>query len=283
MRVEELSSTLTDLHERQRMRVLGPSDGQPLVLSNALGTTSELWDPQLPELTRRFRVVLYDHPPRSSVAELADVVLEIVDGLRIQRFALCGISLGAMVGMRLALDCPDRIDGLVLACTSARFGAPEEWDERAALVRAEGMTTVTHDALEKWFTPAFRDRERFLRMQLEFPPENYALGLEAIGAFDVRHRLGSIRAPTVVVAGAEDSATPPADAAFIASRIPHARLVVLEGAAHLANVERPDAFTSVVVEHLRRASRGDRPAPGSGATTTCSRGRGKPTLGDPPG
>jgi 3-oxoadipate enol-lactonase len=217
-----------------------------LVLSNALGTTAAMWDPQLPALGA-FHVVRYEHPPYTSVAELGREVLRLVPG----RFSLCGLSLGGMVGMWLAACVPERIDRLVLACTSARFGVPAEWAERAALVRVRGMGAVAEDALEKWFTPAFRAREPFLRMQLETPAEDYAAGLEAIGSFDFRDQLGRIAAATLVVAGAEDAATTPADAAFIADRIPDARLVVIEGAAHLANVERADAFTAALLEHLR--------------------------------
>jgi pimeloyl-ACP methyl ester carboxylesterase len=100
------------------------------------------------------------------------------------------------------------------------------------------MESVAYDALDKWFTPAFAGRERFLRMQLDTPAEDYARGLEAIGGFDFRERLGQIRAPTLVIAGADDAATTPADAALIAERVPGARLVVVDDAAHLANVEQ---------------------------------------------
>ena len=157
--------------------------------------------------------------------------------------------------MWLGAEAPDRVDRLVLACTSARFGEPVTWTRRAAQVRALGMDAVAHEALDKWFTPSFRDREPFLEMQLRTPPEHYALGLEAIGGFDFRERLGEISAPTLVLAGAEDEATTPADAAFIAARIPRARLVVLDDAAHLANVERPRSFNHELVRHLR--ARGD--------------------------
>jgi 3-oxoadipate enol-lactonase len=218
-----------------------------LVLSNALGTTAAIWDPQMPALGA-FHVVRYEHPPYASVAELGREVLRLVPG----RFSLCGLSLGGMVGMWLAVCAPKRVDRLVLACTSARFGVPAEWAERAAVVRARGIGAVAEDALEKWFTPAFRVGRAFMRMQLETPAENYAAGLEAIGGFDFRDRLDRIAAPTLVIAGAEDAATPPADAAFIADRIPDARLIVIEGAAHLANVERPDEFTAALLEHLGR-------------------------------
>jgi pimeloyl-ACP methyl ester carboxylesterase len=152
--------------------------------------------------------------------------------------------------MWVAAEQPDRIDRLVLACTSARFGSRAEWAARAAFVRAHGIERVARDSLNKWFTPAYVDRGPFLDMQLTFAPEEYALGLEAIGGFDFRARLGEIQVPTLVIAGADDTATTPANAAALADGIPDSRLVILEHAAHLANVEAPRAFTLALLEHL---------------------------------
>lgn len=232
------------------LRLEGGRGGAVLVLSNALGTTNAMWDAQVPDLSSHFRLVLYDHPPLDSVRALAAQLLRSLDELGIDRFSFCGLSLGAMVGMQLAVDAPRRLDRLVLACTAARFGRPEEWALKAALVRREGMHSVAHDALEKWLTPAYGPRGPYLEMQLSMRPESYARGLEAIGGFDFRDRLREIAAPTLVIAGSADEATTVEDAAFIAQHIRGARLVVLEGAAHLANVERADEFTAAVIEHV---------------------------------
>jgi 3-oxoadipate enol-lactonase len=221
-----------------------------VVLSNALGTTTDMWDEQVRVLARRFRVLRYDHLPRATVADLAGDVLKFTEEQGVRRFSLCGLSLGAMVGMWLGANAAARVDKLVLACTSARFGSPTEWEERAVLVRQQGMAEIAKAALDKWFTPAFRDRGAYLQMQLQTPSEDYAMGLEAIGHFDFRNELEQISAPTLVIAGAEDDATPLSDAGLIALRVPDARLVVIEGAAHLANVERPGAFNAAVMEHL---------------------------------
>jgi 3-oxoadipate enol-lactonase len=220
-----------------------------LVLSNALGTTAALWDRQLPALGA-FDVVRYEHPPYRSVSALGQELLRLVRG----RFSLCGLSLGGMVGMWLAVNAPDRVDRLVLACTSARFGEPADWTAKAALVRSQGMAAVAEEAHDAWFTPRCADRSRFLEMQLAMPPEDYACGLEAIGAFDFRHALAKIAAPTLVIAGAEDPATTVADARFLAEGIPDARLAVIPGAAHLANIEQPDRFNAELVRHLTSSS-----------------------------
>ncbi|MGZ4340598.1 MAG: alpha/beta fold hydrolase [Solirubrobacteraceae bacterium] len=232
------------------LTISGPVGAPPLVLSNALGTTAALWDPQLEELDRRRTVIRYEHALRGSVAELAEALLEALTRVGMERVSFCGLSLGAMVGMWIAAEHPDRIGRLMLACTSARFGVEAEWAARAASVRAHGLEQVARDALDKWFTPSYVDRQPFLDMQLAFAPEEYALGLEAIGGFDFRGRLGEIQVPTLVIAGAQDTATTPADATALADGIPDSRLVILDRAAHLANVEAPRAFTLAVLEHL---------------------------------
>jgi 3-oxoadipate enol-lactonase len=232
------------------LTISGPVGAPPLVLSNALGATAAMWDPQLEELERRRTVIRYEHALRGSVAELAEPLLEALARVGMERVSFCGLSLGAMVGMWIAAEHPHRIDSLVLACTSARFGMPAEWASRAASVRVHGLEQAARDALDKWFTPEYVDRQPFLDMQLTFAPEAYALGLEAIGGFDFRERLGEIQIPTLVIAGADDTATTPQDAAALADGISDSRLVVLDHAAHLANVEAPRAFTLAVLEHL---------------------------------
>jgi 3-oxoadipate enol-lactonase len=156
--------------------------------------------------------------------------------------------------MWLAVHAPERVDRLVLASTSARFGEPDEWTAKAALVRSEGMAAVAGDALDAWFTPGFAGRARFLAMQLAVPPQDYARGLEAIGAFDFRDALAQIAAPTLVIAGAEDPATTLADAQFLADRNPDSRLAVIAGGAHLVNVEQPRRFNAELVNHLTGAA-----------------------------
>jgi 3-oxoadipate enol-lactonase len=232
------------------LTISGPVGAPPLVLSNELGTTAAVWDPQLEEFERRLTVIRYEHALRGSVAELAEPLLEALARIGMERVSFCGLSLGAMVGMWIAAEHPDRIDCLVLASTSARSGVQSDWVKRAAFARAHGIERLARDALAKWFTPAYVDRQPFLDMQLAFAREDYALGLEAIGGFDFRQRLGEIQAPTLVIAGADDTATTAEDRAALVDGIPDSRLMVLEHAAHLANVEAPRAFTLAVLEHL---------------------------------
>ena len=161
--------------------------------------------------------------------------------------------------MALALEAPERVDRLVLACTTAYLGAPEGWAERARIVRGEGVEAVADTVVGRWFTPELAREEpetvaRFRAMLAGTPPEGYARCCEAVGAWDARERISAITAPVLVVAGDADPATPFEHAELIAARISGARLVVLR-AAHLANVERAEAFTEAVLEHLEQEVR----------------------------
>jgi 3-oxoadipate enol-lactonase len=245
-------------------RLHGSDDAPVLVLSNSLGTTQELWERQLPALAEHFRVVTYDHPGHGAsplperpftVESSGQALLGLLDELGVDRASIGGVSLGGMVGMAVALEAPERVDRLVLSCTSAYLGPPEGWLERARTVRSEGMEAIADAVLGRWFTPGLVHAEpeivaRVRAMLAATPPEGYARCCEAIGAWDARDRISDIAAPVLVIAGAEDPATPVEHAELIASHISRARLVVLDGAAHLANVERPDAFTAAVLEHL---------------------------------
>jgi 3-carboxy-cis,cis-muconate cycloisomerase/3-oxoadipate enol-lactonase len=241
----------------------GPEQGPVLVLASSMGTTMAMWDDQLPALQRRFRVLRYDHrghggselPPGPwRMEELGRDLLGLLDDLGLDRVSFCGLSLGGMVGIWLAANAPDRVDRLVLCCTSAKVDG-RVYLERAAKVRAGGTAAVAGEVLERWFTPAFRERapqavERAAAMLLATPDEGYAGCCEAIAAMDLRPGLAAITAPTLVVAAADDPATPPPDAQAIAAAVGGARLEVVAGAAHLANIEQPDQVTRLLLDHL---------------------------------
>jgi 3-oxoadipate enol-lactonase len=244
-------------------RLEGEEAAPVLVLCGSLGTTWEVWDAQLPALTG-FRSLRLDHPGHGrapapegqvSVEALADDVVRILDELEVERVSFCGLSLGGLVGMRLALAAPDRLDRLVLACTSASFGPPEPWRKRAALVRWQGTAAVAATVLERWFTEGFRRDQpatvaRYRAMLESIGSAGYAACCEAVGAWDARELLHGIAAPTLVVCGADDPASGPDQGTYLAERIPDARLVVVDDAAHLASVEQPERFARLLVEHV---------------------------------
>jgi 3-oxoadipate enol-lactonase len=245
----------------------GSPDAPVLALPSSLGTTTELWDANVPAWSETFRVLRYDQrghggsevpPGPYSIEDLGRDFLSLLDWLGIDRVSFCGVSLGGATAMWLAAHAPERIDGLVLACTSPRFGDPDPWLERAALVRRSGVEPIADTVTARWFTARFAEERRevvsrFRDLLASTPPEGYAGGCEAVAGWDFRERLGQVRAPTLVVAGADDPATPLEHARLIADRIQDAKLVVLPGAAHLANVEQADTFSRVVAEHLAAA------------------------------
>jgi 3-oxoadipate enol-lactonase len=238
----------------------GPEDAPPVVLAGSLGSTLAMWDPQVAALAGEFRVIRYDHRGhggspcpggRYALEDLAGDALALLDRLELERASFCGLSLGGMVGMWLGAHAPERIDRLVLAGTTAYFGPPERWIERAAQVEAEGMGPVAEATMARWFTAVFAGTAPYQETLASTPAEGYIACCNALAVWDFRSELIGISAPTLVVVGAEDPATPPEQAEAIAEGIPGARLAVISGAAHLVNVEQPEAFNRAVLDHLQ--------------------------------
>ena len=243
-------------------RVDGPPDAPVLLLGSSLGATADLWAPQLPLLTARFRVVRYEHPghggsPTTDLASIADLgrgVVALLDYLEAPRASLAGISLGGMVSMWVAAHAPERVDRLVLACTSAFLPPTEGWFERAAAVRAAGATSLVPMLQERWFAAGARADRQMLdlvaTMLANVDDEGYARCCLAIGAMDLRPDLARIAAPTLVIGGAMDPVCPAAMLLELQAAIPGAALTLLAGASHLANLEAPERFTTAMVDHL---------------------------------
>ncbi|MGN6793326.1 MAG: 3-oxoadipate enol-lactonase [Streptosporangiaceae bacterium] len=243
----------------------GPPGAPVLVLGNSLGTSRAVWDRQVPALAAHFRLLRYELPghggsPAASgpytIAQLGGAVRALLDGHGVDRAAYCGISLGGMVGMWLAATSPERISALGLICTSAYLPPASGWLARADLVRESGMAAICEPSIGRWFTPAFVRREpgvaRAFAADLErTDPDGYAGCCAAIAGMDLRSQLGDIAAPAMVIAGADDPATPPGHGALIATRAGGgARLRVIRGAAHLANVAAPGEVAALLGGHL---------------------------------
>ncbi|MEJ3744071.1 3-oxoadipate enol-lactonase [Actinomycetes bacterium KLBMP 9797] len=245
-------------------RIDGPRDAPVLVLANSLGATLRMWDPQVPRLAERFRVVRFDTrghgespvpPGPYDLDDLGGDVLSLLDTLGVDKAHFCGLSLGGMVGMWLAAHAPERIDRLVLCCTSAALGPPRMWADRARTVRDEGTSAVADAGVARWLTPEFIEKHEGVAADLRdmiasTPPEGYAACCGVIERMDLTDALPGIRAATLVIAGADDPATPPVHGATIAAAIPGARIAIVPHAAHLANVEQPETVTALILEHL---------------------------------
>lgn len=244
-------------------RLDGPEAAPAIVLANSLGTTLSLWDPQVPRLSGLLRVVRFDQrghgassapPGPYTIDALGGDLVGLLDALGIADAALCGISLGGMAAMWVAAHHPGRVTSLVAACTAAELGPPDGWRDRAATVRAGGMRAMTDTLFERWFPAAVRAARPALRTTVASmvegcDPEGYAACCEAIASMDLRSSLPGIRAPSLVLAGAEDPVTTPAMELDLAAAL-GAGLVVLPGAGHLANLAEPDAFSEAVEAHV---------------------------------
>lgn len=226
-------------------------EGPPLLLSASLGTTHALWEPNVPSLARRYRVVRYDHPghggspvgPRT-IEGLAREALSLLDELGLGRVTVCGLSLGGMVAMWLGAHASERLERVVLCCTAPRLPPAEQWLERAATVRENGPEAIADDVLGRWFTPRFAgDRRPWRDMLVSTPPEGYARCCEAIAAMDLRAELAAIKVPATVILGRQDPVVDEENRRLLA----RAGTIVELDAAHLANVEQPDAFVEALV------------------------------------
>ncbi len=253
-----------DSHHAKIHYALGGQAGKPaLVLSNSLGTDFSMWDPQVPEFLKSFRVLRYDTrghgqspvtPGPYSIEQLANDVLALADALKLDRFHFCGLSMGGMIGMWLAINAARRLNKLVLCSTAAKIGTPETWNARIDTVREQGMKLVTAATIERWFSPAFRAKNpatvASIQKMLEAAhPEGYAACCAAVRDFDFREQLGNVPTPALVISGTHDPAAPPADGRFLADHIHGARYVELN-AAHLSNVEAAERFTREVLAFL---------------------------------
>jgi len=244
-------------------RLDGPADRPCLVLSNSLGCTLEMWEPQVAPFSREYRVLRYDTrghgrsgvPRRPyAIEQLGSDVLALLDALGIERAHYCGLSMGGATGMWLAVNAPHRIERLVLCNTMPWLGPPATLNARIETLLRDGMRGMVEAILERWFTPEFRAREplavdRIRQVLLTAPVDGYVGCCEAIRDMDQRATLARIAAPTLVIAGTYDPAPTPEAARAWASTIPDARFVELP-AAHLSNIGAAEQFTRQVLDFL---------------------------------
>jgi 3-oxoadipate enol-lactonase len=241
----------------------GPENKPPLMLSNSLGTNLHMWDWQIPELTKHFRVIRYDSRGHGksgapdgpySIDELGRDALAIMDALELDQVHWMGLSKGGMIGQWLLTHAPERIGRAVLANTGSHMPPPDLWNQRIRTAMDKGMEDLTPGVIERWFTPEFRAREpdtveKIVRMLHTTPAQGYAGSCSAIRDMDQRESIRSVMNPVLVVVGSRDPATPPEMGKRIADTIRGARIVTLD-AAHLSNIEQAEAFNQAVIDFL---------------------------------
>ena len=245
--------------------VEGRNTGPTLMLSNSLGCTMKMWEPQMKALTQEFRVIRYDRrghgksqvaPGPYSMERFGRDVLAILDDLNIDKVHWCGLSMGGMVGQWLGANAPDRFGKLILANTSCYYPDPTNWLNRIKAVKEGGLAAVADTVIAGWLTADFREREpqvaaNMKAMLLASPVQGYLACCEALSTLDLRACLPKMRSHTLVIAGRHDMATPIAAAEFIRRQISGASLTILD-AAHISNVEQPHVFTDAVIGFLKQ-------------------------------
>ncbi len=240
--------------------------GPCVVFAHSLGSDLSIWESQKSALAARHSVLRYDlrgHGGSTAPAgaydfdQLAADVVGLLDALKIERASFVGISLGGMIGQALALAAPQRLDKLVLADTTGRY-PPEvqaTWPERIRQIEAGGLEPLVGPTLERWFTAPYRAAHPDVAARIgniirATPVAGYIGCCHAIAGLNFTDRLKTLAIPTLVLVGDQDAGTPPAMARELAAAIPGARLEVIEGAAHLSNIEQAATFNRLLADFL---------------------------------
>ncbi|MBO0783816.1 MAG: 3-oxoadipate enol-lactonase [Ktedonobacteraceae bacterium] len=262
--MQDLSFFTTGDGYRIAYRFDGPADKPVLVLSNSIGTTLHMWDGQIPELSKHFRVLRYDTRGHGasdaptgaySLDRMGRDVIELLDALHISQVHFLGLSFGGIIGQWLGIHTPERINRLILANTSSYLGPAEQWDQRiTSVLQATDMSETADMFLHNWFPPHMLEKggatiESFRATLLSMRPQGFAGSYAAIRDTDLRRTIALIPRPTLVISGQYDTVTLPSHSELIAATIPGAKLVTLP-AVHLSNVEYPTEFLNTVLEFL---------------------------------
>lgn len=253
--------TLTRPWGALHYRTDGPADAPVVVFANSLGTDLRLWDAVLP-LLPGIRALRFDKPGHGlsdrradlSIAALAEDAIALIESQADGPVVFVGLSIGGMIGQELAARRPDLLRGLVLSNTAAKMGTAEAWNARIAAVQAGGVAGIADAVMDRWFAPAFRATPALAlwrNMLVRTPADGYVAACAAIAAADLSLGTAGLRLPTLVIAGAEDGASPPDLVAATARLIPDAAFHTIPGAGHLPPVEAPEAFAALLTAFLK--------------------------------
>jgi 3-oxoadipate enol-lactonase len=248
---------------RLHYRLDGPESAPVVVLSNSLGTNLHMWDSQVPALTEKFRVLRYDSrghgqsattPGPYTIGGLGNDVIGLLDALHIERAFFCGLSLGGVIAQWLGVNAPKRLNRLVACDTAAKIGNPEFWNKRIATIQTGGMEAVATAQALRWFTEPYVAKypevvETMKQGLLATPADGYIATCEALRDSNLRESIRRITTPTLVITGAHDAVTPPADGKFIAAQIAGSKYVEVNG-SHLSNIEDSTAFSAALLQFL---------------------------------
>ncbi len=255
--------TFTSNDAQINYQTFGDANKPALIFSNSLGTKYSMWQPQIEHFQQDHYVICYDtrgHGASSvpqgpySLEQLGQDVVNLLDHLDIAKAAFCGISMGGLTGQWLAIHKPERFSQVIICNTAAKIGQEQAWQDRAALVREQGLAPIASTAASRWFTDPFIQSNPAVIAELSNDlgagsPEGYANCCEALAKADVREQLSSIQIPVLIIAGQQDPVTTVADGQFMQQRIANSRLFEIN-ASHISNIEQPEAFNQAVQTFL---------------------------------
>lgn len=258
--MSNFTSNDTEIH----YQTFGDCAQPALIFSNSLGTNFNMWQPQIDTLKNDFYIVCYDtrgHGKSSapqgpySIDQLGTDVIHLLDHLHIKKAIFCGISMGGLTGQWLAIHYPDRFNHVIVCNTAAKIGQENAWNERAQLVREEGLDSIASTAASRWFTENFIKNHADVVATLSTnlaagSPEGYASCCEALSKADLREQLKNIRIPVLVVAGSKDPVTTVADGQYMVNNIKSSALFEID-ASHISNIEQPEVFNQVLKQFIK--------------------------------
>jgi len=242
----------------------GSGPALPVIFANSLGTDHRIWAGVTNRLSATRRCVVYDKrghgmsdlsPQPYAITDLAADLLALADHCGIERFVICGVSVGGMVALASAAAQPERIAGLVLCDTAPRIGTPDMWNLRIGQVRNDGLSGIADSVMERWFSPGFRATRQdelagWRNLLLRTPAQGYAETCAAIRDADLSAQAQAIAVPTLVVAGADDLSTPPDLVRALADQVSGAQFALIEGVGHIPSIEQPDLLADLLGEFL---------------------------------
>jgi 3-oxoadipate enol-lactonase len=244
------------------IQIDGPKAAPAVVFANSLGTDLRLWDAILPLVPPGLRLVRYDKRGHglsdqgggTRIEDHAGDVIAVIEAAGPGPVVFVGLSIGGLIGQVVASQRPDLVRALVLSNTAARLGTAESWQARIDAVATKGLASIADVVMERWFAAPFRTSPAcapWRNMLLRTPPEGYIAACKALASADQREATAALRLPTLVLAGAEDGASPPDLVQATAALIPDAAFHVIPGAGHLPCVETPEAWAAIVAPFLK--------------------------------
>lgn len=242
--------------------------GIPLVFLNSLGTDLRIWDKIIPFFSDRYLLIRYDQrghglsdcpPGPYTLRDHTDDLAGLLAHLQVAEAILIGDSVGGMIALDFAANRPQQVKALILCDTASKIGMAEYWNERIDTLRQHGLPYLAEAILGRWFSPAFvtnhpAEYRRYYHMLTRTPLEGYIATCAAIRDADLSDVVPSIGAPTLVLCGADDGATPPDVVQGLAETLPDARFELIAQAGHIPSLEQPAALATKINQFLSENS-----------------------------